>query len=300
MASATDKRIDPHTPSNFDPLAYEYVCDVYQGTDEDILAAYDGEMKIFNQIPEGQLFEGNHESNYTCDHCGTYFSYGVCFLHKPTGLHVVFGWECAKERVGVSDKSKFQRNRAAQIIRAKRQAKLNDEAVEKFLADGHEDLRGALSGYNADQHHILNDMAHKLRKYGDLSEAQVALARKLVDEEKNRAARKAEQAAADAAYEANKTPVVLGRGIVIEGTILSAYRKETSYGHTWKMIVLDDRQFKVWGTIPSALMDLVYGKELRGARVRFSATVTGGGDDESFGFFKNPRKAELLGWPEGE
>jgi hypothetical protein len=98
-------------------------------------------------------------------------------------------------------------------------------------------------------------------------------------------------------------PVVEGR-IVITGEVLSEKWQTSDYGEQHKMLVRDDRGFKVWGSVPAAIemsrfhdADGMYqeipGVE-KGSRVTFTATVEASRDDESFGFFMRPSKAELL------
>ena len=91
----------------------------------------------------------------------------------------------------------------------------------------------------------------------------------------------------DAEDAVEQAPVVEGRG-VIEGVVLAAYLKPADYYDArWVMTVLDDRGFKVWGSIPSGINPNV------GDRVRFTATVEAS-DDKFFGFFKRPVKAEVV------
>lgn len=85
-------------------------------------------------------------------------------------------------------------------------------------------------------------------------------------------------------------PVVEGKGISVEGEVISVKERETRYGWTTKMLVKDERGFKVWGTVPKSVREEVE----RGSRVTFIANVKVSEDDESFGFFSRPRKAELL------
>ena len=96
------------------------------------------------------------------------------------------------------------------------------------------------------------------------------------------AQRAAEQAELDAA---ERCPT--GR-VEITGEILAIKLQESYYGDTLKMLVKDDRGFKVWGSIPSSL------HASRGARVTFMAAVEPSRDDDKFGFYKRPTKAVNL------
>lgn len=65
------------------------------------------------------------------------------------------------------------------------------------------------------------------------------------------------------------------------------------------MLVLDDRGFKVWGTVPAALERDEHGGMTvgtiaeKGDRVTFTARLEPSSDDETFGFFKRPRRSTL-------
>lgn len=78
--------------------------------------------------------------------------------------------------------------------------------------------------------------------------------------------------------------------IRVTGTVLSTKSVEGYYGMQWKMLVrvpVDGGAFKLWGTIPSAIDPEV------GDTVTFMARVERSRDDESFGFFSRPTKAEV-------
>lgn len=93
--------------------------------------------------------------------------------------------------------------------------------------------------------------------------------------------------AAEKAAEPEATAVIEGR-IKITGKVVTIKWQDSAYGGSLKMLVLDDRGFKVWGTVPSAL------DAERGQMVAFTATVKASGDDETFGFYKRPSGAVLL------
>tara|TARA_R110000803_G_C11803217_1_gene299711 strand:- start:45 stop:599 length:555 start_codon:yes stop_codon:yes gene_type:complete len=79
---------------------------------------------------------------------------------------------------------------------------------------------------------------------------------------------------------------------LIAGTILSTKQVE-GYGYNqWvlKMLVQDDRGFKVWGTVPTS----IYADAEKGTRVQFNASIQASNDDSKFGFFKRPTKAVTM------
>jgi len=142
----------------------------------------------------------------------------------------------------------------------------------------------------------VSDFAHSLvmqvLKGKTLSDRQLAGAFKAALFAIAKADRDAARLAEKAEQEAAKRPVVTGK-ITIVGTILTTKWVDgyTTYSApTLKMLVLDDRGFKVWGTVPSKLNC----EEYEGARVQFNANVERSDDDECFGFFKRPSKATVV------
>ena len=75
---------------------------------------------------------------------------------------------------------------------------------------------------------------------------------------------------------------------VITGVLLGKKYQDSEYGSVLKMLVQDDRGFKVWGSKPSTL------KADRTDRIQFTATVTPSDTDPKFGFFKRPTKSKTL------
>jgi len=136
-----------------------------------------------------------------------------------------------------------------------------------------------------------DSLGNALNDYGKLSQKQGAAVLKIID---GNIAKKAEWAAKSAAESANAEPIVNGKQ-VITGEVITVKTQEGYYGDTLKMLVRDDRGFKVWGTVPSALSEAAYEAEttVNGSRVTFSATVEASEDDNKFGFYKRPTKAKL-------
>jgi hypothetical protein len=97
----------------------------------------------------------------------------------------------------------------------------------------------------------------------------------------------AERAARDKAHEEGEDAPE-GR-VVITGTVLSFKWQSSDYGDVLKMLVQDDRGFRVWGSVPASLDDAE-----REDRISFTATVTQSNDNTKFAFFKRPTKAVVL------
>lgn len=128
------------------------------------------------------------------------------------------------------------------------------------------------------------------------------------------------------AEEASKAvPAPSGR-VEVVGTVMSTRVVEGDYGISWKILVLTDAGYKVWGTLPRAQADILadefcdwmekkgysyysYGgsvfftgsengdldwKGAKGRRIKFTATLSPSADDPSFAFYSRPTKGEWL------
>jgi hypothetical protein len=93
---------------------------------------------------------------------------------------------------------------------------------------------------------------------------------------------------------ANAVDVPEGR-IEITGEVVSIKHQDGDYGVATKLLVKDDRGFKVWGSAPKSIDDTFSHTPtlVKGARVKLTATVTQS-DDKGFGFYKRPAKAEII------
>ena len=138
-----------------------------------------------------------------------------------------------------------------------------------------------------------DSLEFSLLKYGKLSPKQGAAVLKIIDGKADRQSKWDEERKAQ--YDAAEA-IINGKQ-VITGKILSVKRERGTFGYDQvveKMLVQDDRGFKVWGTLPRSISDLIFeGVELKGQRVSFTATVEASKDDEKFGFFKRPTKAAI-------
>lgn len=88
----------------------------------------------------------------------------------------------------------------------------------------------------------------------------------------------------------NSAPVPEDR-IQVTGKVVKTDWKDGYQGNSRHvMIVLDDRGFRVWGTVPRVLSSTVEA----GVRVTFLARLERSDRDETFGFFSRPSKAALV------
>lgn len=284
------ERTDIHSPTNFDPAAYSYLGAIYIGNASSEMAAeyidaYLSEnlasQEELLKLADNSSFSGNYKRSHTCDHCGARFAYGAVYRHINNDV-IVVGHQCSGERFGLNSRLEFDMKKLQNIVKAAREQAKAKAKAEAFLA-ANPGLEALLDG----NHVILNDLKAKLYQYGSLSDKQVALAAKLGRELVERAARDAAEAALP------KSPVVEGR-IQVSGTILGFKEVECprfsyySSGIAWKMIIRDDRGFKLYGTMPSAVSS-----DDRGKHITFTATVEKSGRDEFFGFFKRPAKVAV-------
>ena len=89
---------------------------------------------------------------------------------------------------------------------------------------------------------------------------------------------------------------------IITGTVISKKCIDSPYGQVVKMLVKDDRNFMIFGTIPSKLCTEYtddegydcYRSPEKNDRVKFTATLEMSSKDKTFGFYKRPTKAEYI------
>lgn len=180
-----------------------------------------------------------------------------------------------------------------QAARTAQKASRKAAIFTDWLKEGNQDIADYLNNLLGDySSEFISNMADVIRAQKPLSERQAEVVRRIMKEETERAAKKA-------AYEATKTAAPLGKGITIEGTIISVKdRPGYAYGTTdWKMTVECDG-YRVWGSVPSSLVGNIITAgcydRLKGQRVRFVAEVLPSKDDVSFAIYKRPKQAEKL------
>lgn len=150
-------------------------------------------------------------------------------------------------------------------------ANKNAEAIKAFT-DKHPDVVNGLDSLGS----FGASLKEQLNRRGTLSDAQVSAAKQSIERQARRDVEKA-----------NRQPVVEGRGRVT-GKIVSTKWSDGPYGRTQKMTVMDDRGFKVYGTVPKD-SDLS-----SGMRISLVGTVKASDNDNTFGFFSRPANVEIL------
>lgn len=283
-----DKRTDIHSVSNANYTRYEYVLCFYIGGNADERMAY-GDQADYRAARAAAQADGSMFLNPKggCGHCGAIFAHGVLVRHMDSGETLEIGHQCAEKVFGG-----FANARAARKCIASRVRRIKaDNAYQARSKADREAVLAVNPGLESLlklDHHIIADIAERFNRYGKISEKQIHLVCKIGAE-----------LWCPARPELPTAAVVTGKKVEITGEILTAKFQDSNYGGAYKMLVRDDRGFKVWGTVPSAIVEGVEATQpigvLKGERITFLATVEASKDDETFGFTKRPRKATLLG-----
>lgn len=299
---STTSTLNPHSLANVIPADYAWVGVFYHGTsDNDRLAYTQDNLRHVDFVRTAadrnqQLHQGRWTERGTCDFCGAWFAHGAYFLHVASGDIIHCGHDCADklDLAAGSDRAEVRGAIArAATAEASRIKNLTYRATLLLCAPG---LAEAFEIASPDNEFVSSVRARFHGSHPELTERQVlgVIAS---------AAKDVEFAARRAAEAAVLTPVITGKGVVITGTVVSTKWKDGYNAPVLKMLVLDDRNFKVWGTVPAALeprSDWVDGEDVqipgaeKGARVSFTANVEASDDDPTFGFYSRPRKAALL------
>lgn len=293
------ERTDIHRPAVADPAEYEEVAYIDLHPDEGGTwwdRSYQGETDNFADTP--------HTEYNQCQHCGHHrLRYLVIFLHRPSGKLLQVGQQCASKLSMPSRQAAVaKRDIERQALQRKRDAfrEANPE-VCRFLADYSVEHTEGKRKFND----FLSSLDGQLMRKGELSERQVEAVKKFIDREKEWEAQRAEEKA----DEPDPSPVpITDERVQITGKILSVKFQDSIYGPQEKMLVMDDRGFKVWGTRPQSLLVRVDNEDLgwieqdghrhrpadKGDRVQFVAKVKPSDDDETFGFFSRPAQAQVI------
>ncbi|MEK0324668.1 MAG: hypothetical protein QQN63_03095 [Nitrosopumilus sp.] len=292
------KRTDIHAPSFIDPSQYVYIAPVYWGGDEamqDYVSSEWGhymneEQESHRDAAENALFGDNqgldpiHKRGTTqCAHCGAHFLWGAIYYSVATQTYIVVGWICDNNTMKADSRKALEMKRLRGKVEAyKARLKSTAKALE-WLADN-ADLIPTFSPDSEPTNTVHQSMKQSLYKYGSLTPGQAKYAPAIIEQVAKRAEAKANEPKAE------PVPKAEGR-MVMTGTILG-FKVVDGYGYgesVIKMIVRDDRNFKVYGTLPSSIYDAE-----KGQRVTFTAAVEVSNDDNTFGFFKRPTKATIL------
>jgi hypothetical protein len=310
---STMKRTDEHAPSTFDPAKYTEVGHFDNHYE-------DGYCYIEDGFHDTTGIEGNYDKRGRCDHCGAGpLRYGVIFHHESSNVLVVVGIVCAS-KLAMTSRTAYDFAKTAKV---NKEARIRRERAEEFMARATGTEREALAfaddvckteyvneagdnifrpkfpAVDGSTVAFISDLMHKLHRYGSLSEKQIGALVKIKARNDDFLARNAAQAEALA----DAPPLAEGRQTV-EGEVVMVKFYDNDFGGTFKMLVKMDDGNKVFGSVPSNLMEIkveenVYENLGKGDRVKFDAAVTPKADDVHFGFYKRPTKAERIEKMEG-
>lgn len=291
----TAPRVDIHRPSaeQFDPEAYECRGVFDLGND------YGKDERARRAAVDAMLAAGfrfaSHQQIGQCGHCGAYLRYAALLTHGDSHEMIYVGETCLAGRFESLTKAEFQRLRKAAALDSAR-ARERSERVERIaaLVTEHPVLADLTYPQLDDEHSpFVADVAARFRSSGYLSERQVAAVSRAIHREANdRVERATEQAACpDVAAPAGK--------VDLAGVVLSTRIQHGQFGAQYKMLLkvtTDSGAYRVWSTIPSAVMNAQQGplSDLRGRSVRMRVTLSPSHDDPAFAFGSRPTQAALL------
>lgn len=294
-----------HSPSQFKIEDYRFLGVFYVGISDDIAAYYSADHRYLADKLVGlgftdDLFDVVSE---TCTSCGTPFAHGAAYLHTPTNEVVSIGHICVGELWVHPDFDTKERHRKTRAAATRKMNRVLREAGDEYLAENFADQMGVMASVDAGElpktrklgyaYGVWDDMIRVARQYSSLTDKQLAFANKLLAEVEEHL-EYVEKEAATAA----PVPVTSER-MRITGTVLAVKWQDSPFAYNagaMKMLVRDDRGFKVWGTLPKSLDRYApeghyLGNAERGMTVSFEAKVEVSQDDETFGYFSRPTKA---------
>lgn len=301
------RRTDIHAPSNVNPEDYEFVAALVFNHSLDGCAylmqqreALDGHMKA-----TGGKYS-THEHGGNCHICGAYMIHTAVFYHGKTNTYIRTGFDCAA-KMDIGDRKIFKRCKTE--WEAARKAKAGIKKARGLLAEngllefadslydnGYANGSRLLVYQDKDAHIQLknlvgtfSDIIEKLSRYGSLTEKQwkylETLKGRIINFEADTKAKEEARKHIPDAPEGRQT---------ITGTVVSIKEQVWDDGYssssTWKMLVLADEGFKVWSTIPSAILDRVE----KDNKIRFAVTLKRSHDDSKFAYGSRPAKAVIL------
>lgn len=275
-------RTDVHSPTNLITEDYEYAYSYDSHPEE-------GDQRYTWPILQALIAEGWHfgqvHGGETCDHCGHRLRYVAVLKHMPTHTLIKVGEQCLDNRFDLATEDFHRLRKEAKLNRERRA--LKDKRAEWFAINPDREIAFTWASEQVSEGHfgyegMRHKFVHSINRWGDTSDKFVrAIMRDMARTELREWKRERERA--------ELKPVIEGKGIVIEGEVLSVKWQENDFGGRFVTTVKDDRGFIVWGSRPSKI------HWEKGDRVRFKAgTVTKSDRDETFGFFKRPTSAEVI------
>lgn len=306
-------RTDIHSPTNFDPAAYTYVGSFDQypmpgaflnraanpwsdyTTDFGVVSAmtwehaeYLGGRNLLRDHGAHVHYDPDNGS-CDCDHCGARIRY-VCIYRHKDGQVIAVGNDCSQNRFGCSSRREYDVKTLKQRAADQRERQAAFGKAQAFCDANCPELSEWLLSPAAEQvHPIFADLARKLVKFGDMSEKQLAFARKLLQEhfERQHNGGKTDRQLAWEAEKAQAADCPRGR-TTVTGVVVKLEERDTEWGVSLKLVIKDERGFAVWMTCPASLSCE------KGDKVSVTVTLEPSDKDPKFGFGKRPTGGKVL------
>ena len=315
-------------PADYQFVAFDYLPSSPGDIGQAMFLAEERRRKRDHMEKSGGHYS-QHEHGGLCHICGSVNAiYSASFYHAKSNSYIKAGLDCA-QKLECSGIEAFRKNvkKAKEAAAGKRKAaailaeKGLGKAWEMYEADvayrkafaaenkaWHEanpdpEMISDKSGYgmiavgapkfkecSRDELTAL-DIVGRLIKWGNISDKAADFLGQLLERIEKAPEVAAAKAAAKAEEMANAKPVPLVESrITVKGEVLSVREQEGFYGVQHKMLVKAEAGFKLWGTIPAAILDEVK----KGSVVEFAAKIQRSDDDEYFGFFSRPGRAKVF------
>lgn len=308
-------RTDVHAPKNLITEDYEFVaCGNYGTSTIDAYSPLVHEAKYL--IDAGWKF-GKNCSAGSCYHCGAHLIYYAILKHLPTKTLIRVGETCLDNRFSLATEEFHKLRKAAKLNRERKAAAekragfaaANPDVIE-FLEARYAEAMDKMERGNLYEDQLPGFMQFfvsvqgALRRNGTLTEGQTgAIQRSIIKHAEFEAKRAAE---AEKRKDEPVCDVVEGRQL-LTGEIVSTKWQESHFGGCTKLLLREQRGFKVWLTLPRDLDDGL-ANEI-GARgiasywdfckshlilVSLTATVKTSSNDANFGYGSRPAKSSII------
>ena len=252
-------------------LTVTAVVHVYAIDPTDADAGAGVEVVVYNQASYDRWqATGTADRARRCSCCGKAIRWASIVEHLPTATFHSVGKACAAKLYELNQASAAI-GRASLAITQRVQAEKRERA---FRAGATAETVAALDWAKTGVNRTAKDVADKIRKYGQPSDAQVAFLVGLH--------------AKDTAYRATLTGGLVAGKQELAGVVVStkqqvdAFHRGALTRYITKALIQLANGCKVWGTAPEGI--------IAGASVAFNATVELSGKDPAFGFYKRPTK----------
>ena len=216
-----------------------------------------------------------------CQFCNTGIRYRF-YLKSKDGKTFFVGSDCIYKsgdrgltKIAKTERSRIakeQRDAKKQKKREEREAKRKEilnQKIENFYQDN-ASIKYAFDWAN-NTPGLPQQLMSNLTMWGNLTDKQIELICKLYHE-----------------AQTIRTKCPTGK-LTVEGTVKSFKTVQGFHGFVLKMIVESNEGFRVFGTVPGNFEGLEVGD-----KVRFVANIEPSKDDEYFGFYSRPSKAEYI------